>query len=697
LIKSIFNNEFTPIREQQTQRQFIIDPFLLPAVLIAVAGCLLHIFQGQSWVNTSGHAWGSDDAFISFRYALNAAEGHGLVFNPGERVEGYSNFLYVAILTLVALAGSSSAIYPAALIINSVALIGLVLFLGSWMRSNAGPVAALVTTTGVALFPPLWAAVASGLETPVVVLLQSIVVAGTLHLALSKTTMSESRWRHIVNIASILLIFIRPDGFIIPILASMVIFLSGEWRAAARLFAVILAGVAAMTVWRLTYYGLPLPMTFYAKVTGTLDQRVTAGLRQLFREALPTGMLPHLILIAIMTPFMAFDVARYLSRRQPPGPLGILAFFGWAWLAYWIYIGGDVFSERFLLIIAIMSWIAIGLSLNTTRLALLLIIFILPFQLSPLLKDGRFEYRPKEYDMWEELGTFLGNRYSGVTLAVDAAGKVPFYSRLPTIDMLGLNDAHIGLGMSDFVAVGHSKIDPAYVFGRHPELIAAWLTPQMDLGWGISRERYLANGYCLRYLVQSERAKPVAPIIDLRETLAQPSDLYQAGYQYGVVENTGPSGCPIPPIPNNGTLTFSSAGNAASYKISGWSVPESWGTWSEGSQAILRLPFPTKVTTGAAVDFDLQLVADAFYPSPDTPQIVELLVNGFSIARWSFLAGEPSSMRNARVPGDVAARQFPATIIFKVGHPTAPASVGSSIDTRQLGLGVRELRIVPAN
>ena len=36
-----------------------------------------------------------DEAFISFRYARNLVEGHGLVFNPGERVEGYANFPWV--------------------------------------------------------------------------------------------------------------------------------------------------------------------------------------------------------------------------------------------------------------------------------------------------------------------------------------------------------------------------------------------------------------------------------------------------------------------------------------------------------------------------------------------------------------------------------------------------------------------------
>ncbi|HPB97137.1 MAG TPA: hypothetical protein PKW66_14560 [Polyangiaceae bacterium] len=48
------------------------------------------------------HAWSlrwiADDAFISFRYARNLVEGHGLVFNPGERVEGYTNFLWTVLL-----------------------------------------------------------------------------------------------------------------------------------------------------------------------------------------------------------------------------------------------------------------------------------------------------------------------------------------------------------------------------------------------------------------------------------------------------------------------------------------------------------------------------------------------------------------------------------------------------------------------
>ena len=37
----------------------------------------------------------SDDPGISFRYGANLFDGRGLAYNPGERVEGYSNFGYV--------------------------------------------------------------------------------------------------------------------------------------------------------------------------------------------------------------------------------------------------------------------------------------------------------------------------------------------------------------------------------------------------------------------------------------------------------------------------------------------------------------------------------------------------------------------------------------------------------------------------
>ena len=38
--------------------------------------------------------WCTDDAYISFRYARNLVDGLGLVYNAGERVEGFTNPLW---------------------------------------------------------------------------------------------------------------------------------------------------------------------------------------------------------------------------------------------------------------------------------------------------------------------------------------------------------------------------------------------------------------------------------------------------------------------------------------------------------------------------------------------------------------------------------------------------------------------------
>src|SRR5690349_2759603 len=50
-----------------------------------------------------------DDAYISFRYAENLANGNGLVYNVGERVEGYTNFLWTVLLAAAVKLGAAPA------------------------------------------------------------------------------------------------------------------------------------------------------------------------------------------------------------------------------------------------------------------------------------------------------------------------------------------------------------------------------------------------------------------------------------------------------------------------------------------------------------------------------------------------------------------------------------------------------------
>ena len=70
------------------QRRAMRNPVVLVAVLPIAAGL----------VETLRRAWVCDDVFISFRYVDHLLRGQGLVFNPGERVEGYTHFLWVILL-----------------------------------------------------------------------------------------------------------------------------------------------------------------------------------------------------------------------------------------------------------------------------------------------------------------------------------------------------------------------------------------------------------------------------------------------------------------------------------------------------------------------------------------------------------------------------------------------------------------------
>jgi hypothetical protein len=73
-----------------------------------------------------------------------------------------------------------------------------------------------------------------------------------------------------------------------------------------------------------------------------------------------------------------------------------------------------------------------------------------------------------------EIGRWLRDNTPGTTLvAVIPAGAIPYESRRPTIDMLGINDehiAHVDLDLGRFGA-GHEKFDTAYVLDRRPDII----------------------------------------------------------------------------------------------------------------------------------------------------------------------------------------------------------------------------------
>ncbi|MDX1390445.1 MAG: hypothetical protein R3344_14745, partial [Acidobacteriota bacterium] len=233
-----------------------------------------------------------DDAFISFRYADNLVEGHGLTFNPGgPRVEGYTNFGWTLLMTVPIALGADPR--TASLVFGILAGMAT-LFLAERLAARAGaglwsPVAPAL----LAVNPAMVAWSAGGLETAT---FAALVTGG----ALMATSGSAPRW--IAGIVLSLACLMRPEGALLALLIFAGVIWSEGRAGIVRLLptgALVLATVALHTLFRLVYYGTLLPNTFHAK-TGDLGAQVDAGLPYVFGGLAYFGGGPLLLVVVAL-------------------------------------------------------------------------------------------------------------------------------------------------------------------------------------------------------------------------------------------------------------------------------------------------------------------------------------------------------------------------------------------------------------
>ena len=283
-----------------------------------------------------------DDAFISFRYARNLLEGHGLVFNPGEYVEGYTNFLWV--LELAALWGVLG-IPPerAAPWLSVACTVGVVAVLGVWLARVPGvrhrwlvawmAFGLLCTSATFAV----WTS-GGGLETRQFTL---FMVAAVVCLSLWR---SGRRGLVAASLSLALAAWTRPEGLLTGLVCigwfavqSMVDAgrLRPDWRRLAWLAAPFVVLVAAHYVFRYAYYGEWLPNTYYAKHVRPWYE---SGFRYLWAAALETGLYLLLPLAAV--------AARERWRSHRDGSFALPLVLMGVHMVYVMRIGGDHFEYR---------------------------------------------------------------------------------------------------------------------------------------------------------------------------------------------------------------------------------------------------------------------------------------------------------------------------------------------------------------
>lgn len=300
------------------------------AVLVGLA-VLLGYWQWQY------RGYVKDDAFISLRYARNIAEGLGVVFNPGDRLEGYTNFLWIVLSVPSFWLGVDPLVWVKAM----GCLFGqLGLLLTFW----AARFFADDRHDGYTLLAPaLWATSTSvvlwsqaGLEPTMMAALCS---GGTL-LAMALWQRDgdhdpNARW---LAIGSALLLagagLTRPDAHVFGLvagafgLADMI-----RRRAVSRhwvLWAAILLGILApYHAWRVVYFGDLFPNTMYVKASA--GSEVWSQGRQFVASLLGFNMNPAVFGLAVLAPLGG---PRRVAKLWGLGLIGLL-------LLYMVKIGRD--------------------------------------------------------------------------------------------------------------------------------------------------------------------------------------------------------------------------------------------------------------------------------------------------------------------------------------------------------------------
>ncbi|MEZ4399454.1 MAG: hypothetical protein R3B06_05525 [Kofleriaceae bacterium] len=242
----------------------------------------------------------TDDAFISFVYSRNLAEHGQLTFNLGDRVEGYTNFLWTFVLGAVMAIGVPPELAARVLGVGcGLGVLAMSFRISERALGQGHPLAGLAPillacSSGFAC----WSS--GGLETQLYTLLIAVAVDGYLaasaapepalpRAAVDARVPSDPATRGLrrMGIALALASMTRPEG---PLLAA----LFGAHRVATNLIserrwrpsraewmaaAWFLGLWAPWFAWRWWYYGWPFPNTYYVKAAGAASPGYDAQMR----------------------------------------------------------------------------------------------------------------------------------------------------------------------------------------------------------------------------------------------------------------------------------------------------------------------------------------------------------------------------------------------------------------------------------
>ncbi|MBN2209621.1 MAG: hypothetical protein JW759_10050 [Candidatus Coatesbacteria bacterium] len=464
---------------------------VISALVLAAAVTALHLSNAST-----------DDAFITFRYAGNLAAGNGLVFNPGERVEGYSNFLWANLLSLLMVCGLTG--FAHGVLVWSKALGLFFALLCFPLIYKAGRSTALEDAPAlIGLVAPMlllasaqfigWAV--GGLETAMCAFL----VLMAQHFSLRVVAGRDEERRPILRpfcLASLFYLLAsltRPEIPILFAAAFLTTFVHQLRHGGIRAKELVLSAgtftlpYVGFLTWRLLYYGDIFPNTFYAKATGGGEMQLWDGVKY-WSFGLSTILGPFLLLCFLPLVLRSPKGSRREASRSR------YWFLLWQLVAmscFIIYSGGDWMGSYRLFIpilpaLALMAqsgadelWSRLSKvergailkrRLATAMVVLAVALFGYHIADSMLVakKPSGFTARDLLNQEYYQVAKMLRQWIRpGTAVALGEAGLIPYYSGLDVIDCRGLTDRYI----ARLEGKAHAKFEPMYIFHRKPDYV----------------------------------------------------------------------------------------------------------------------------------------------------------------------------------------------------------------------------------
>ena len=453
----------------------------------------------QSFIAIDGNRYFTiaDDGLITLRYAWNLAHGNGLVWNPGERIEGITN-------TLWALQASVFSIFlrkpflPLAMQLTGI----LWLIITAWcfrqiaktLEPSDNPLLGAAIGIVAFLLPlsysPLVVWGLKGMETS----LQGALIAGAV--------LAFIRARARPSIFGSLLLGLacatRPDcivpsAVILGIRSLYVMMRKHRWQDLMLEIIPFVTILGGLTLFRLAYYGAAVPNTYTLKVDGmSVLERIQLNGIGYIKPFLTMSL--SLLFASVLSLLVRPSMGKFTLVGLPV-----------AMIVYTVYVGGDAFGGwRFLapyIPFAFLSLLldvpqldhAIRSNLAESRLGswrssiitAVAIVFILTIARPPMIDNYVSLLRkPNPTDVANiNTAIWLNDVLEpSATVGVFYAGSVPFYTSFFAYDFLGKCDRHIAKVPPDKSGAvswqgqtsvpGHNKYDLYYsILDKQPTYV----------------------------------------------------------------------------------------------------------------------------------------------------------------------------------------------------------------------------------